>query len=161
MTNIKLYDGGVTSPQGFKAAGICAGIKKDRKDMAMLYSTKPCTLAGTFTRNLVKAAPVVWDYNIVKTYRTAQACVMNSGVANACTGTQGAEYCVKTAMAAADALGLNMKQVLLASTGVIGMQLPIEISSMYSLEAPEARALSSRPSSSSSCPQSTQQQTTS
>ncbi len=124
--NINLYDGGVTAPQGFQAAGICAGIKKDRKDMAMLYSIRPCTLAGTFTQNLVKAAPVVWDYNIVKTYRTAQACVMNSGVANACTGTQGAEYCVKTAMAAAEALGLNMKQVLLASTGVIGMQLPID-----------------------------------
>ena len=123
---MKLYDGGVTSPQGFQAAGICAGIKKDRKDMAMLYSTRPCTLAGTFTQNLVKAAPVIWDYNIVKTYRSAQACVMNSGVANACTGKKGNEYCLVSADAAARALGLEAKQVLLASTGVIGAQLPVD-----------------------------------
>lgn len=123
---MKLYDGGVTAPQGFQAAGICAGIKKDRKDMAMLYSTKPCTLAGTFTQNLVKASPVVWDQNIVKMYRSAQACVMNSGVANACTGIKGNEYCMVTAQEAAKALGLEPKQVLLASTGVIGAQLPID-----------------------------------
>ena len=121
-----MFDGGVTAPQGFKAAGICAGIKKDRKDMAMLYSEKPCSLAGTFTRNLVKASPVVWDQNIVKMYGSAQACVMNSGVANACTGRQGNEYCMITARAAADALKLDPKQVLLASTGVIGRQLPID-----------------------------------
>ena len=124
--NMELFDGGVTSPKGFKAAGICAGIKKDRKDMAMIYSTKPCTLAGTFTQNLVKASPVIWDQNIVKTYGSAQACVMNSGVANACTGIKGNEYCMLTAQAASKALGLSPKQVLLASTGVIGMQLPIE-----------------------------------
>ena len=70
---MNMFDGGVTAPQGFKAAGICAGIKKDRKDMAMLYSEKPCSLAGTFTRNLVKASPVVWDQNIVKMYGSAQA----------------------------------------------------------------------------------------
>ena len=123
---MNMFDGGVTAPQGFKAAGICAGIKKDRKDMAMLYSEKPCSLAGTFTRNLVKASPVVWDQNIVKMYGSAQACVMNSGVANACTGRQGNEYCMITARAAADALKLDPKQVLLASTGVIGRQLPID-----------------------------------
>ena len=123
---MELYDGGVTAPKGFRAAGICAGIKKNRKDMAMLYSTKPCTMAGTFTQNLVKASPVVWDQNIVSQYRTAQACVMNSGVANACTGIKGNEYCMVTAQAAAEALGLDVKQVLLASTGVIGRQLPID-----------------------------------
>ena len=121
-----MYDGGVTAPQGFKAAGICAGIKKDRKDMAMLYSEKPCALAGTFTQNLVKASPVVWDQNIVKMYGSAQACIMNSGVANACTGQKGNEYCMVTAQAAAEALNLEPKQILLASTGVIGMQLPID-----------------------------------
>lgn len=126
MNKIQLSNGSVTSPRGFKAAGICAGIKKDRKDMAMLYSEQPCTVAGTFTRNLVKAAPVLWDYNIVKTYGSAQACVMNSGMANACTGRQGNEYCLTMARSAADALGLDVKQVLLASTGVIGMQLPID-----------------------------------
>ena len=127
MKKITLYDGGVTEPQGFQAAGISAGIKKkDRKDMAMIYSVKPCVLAGTFTQNLVKASPVVWDQNIVKMYRSAQACVMNSGIANACTGLKGNEYCVTTADAAAAALGLDRKQVLLASTGVIGAQLPID-----------------------------------
>ena len=93
MKKITLYDGGVTEPQGFQAAGISAGIKKkDRKDMAMIYSVKPCVLAGTFTQNLVKASPVVWDQNIVRMYRSAQACVMNSGIANACTGLKGNEY---------------------------------------------------------------------
>ncbi len=124
---MELFDGGVTQPQGFQAIGICAGIKKDRKDMAMLYSTQPCTLAGTFTSNLVKASPVVWDRDIVRKYGSAQACVMNSGVANACTGTQGDEYCAVTAKAAADALGLKEEQILLASTGVIGRQLPIDL----------------------------------
>lgn len=123
---MELYDGGVTQPKGFQAIGICAGIKKDRKDMAMLFSSQPCTLAGTFTQNLVKASPVVWDRDIVQRYGSAQACVMNSGVANACTGKQGDEYCLVTAQAAADALGLKAEQVLLASTGVIGRQLPIE-----------------------------------
>ena len=126
MKDMQLFDGGVTQPQGFYAAGICAGIKKNRKDMAMLYSKKPCTLAGTFTSNLVKASPVVWDQDIVRRYGSAQACVMNSGVANACTGEQGDAYCRETAQAAAQALGLKEEQVLLASTGVIGRQLPID-----------------------------------
>ena len=123
---MNIMEGGVTSAQGFKAAGICAGIKKERKDMAMLYSEVPCTLAGTFTSNLVKASPVLWDRDIVRQYGTAQACVMNSGVANACTGTQGDEYCRQSAEAAAEALGVSSNMVLLASTGVIGMQIPLD-----------------------------------
>ncbi len=123
---MNLYDGGVTSPQGFKAAGICAGIKKDRKDMAMIVSEVPCTMAGTFTSNIVKASPVVWDKNILETYHSAQAVVMNSGVANACTGRTGDEYCLASARAAADVLKLKPEQVLLASTGVIGRQLPMD-----------------------------------
>lgn len=123
---MNIMEGGVTSAKGFKAAGICAGIKKDRKDMAMLYSEVPCTMAGTFTSNLVKASPVLWDRNIVQQYKTAQACVMNSGVANACTGAQGDEYCAQSAEEAAQALGLKREDILLASTGVIGMQIPID-----------------------------------
>ena len=123
---MNIIEGGVTSAQGFRAAGICAGIKKDRKDMAMLYSEVPCTLAGTFTSNLVKASPVIWDRDIVQKNGKAQACVMNSGVANACTGVQGDEYCRQSAAEAADALGLKSEDVLLASTGVIGVQIPIE-----------------------------------
>lgn len=123
---MKLFEGGVTSPQGFRAAGICAGIKKNRKDMAMLVSDVPCALAGTFTSNLVKASPVIWDRDIVQRYGTAQACVMNSGVANACTGDMGDALCRQSAEAAAAALDLSPEQVLLASTGVIGMQIPID-----------------------------------
>ena len=123
---MNIMDGGVTSAKGFKAIGICAGIKKERRDMAMLCSDVPCTLAGTFTSNLVKASPVIWDRDIVQKYGSAQACVMNSGVANACTGAMGDELCAKSAEAAAEALGLETQQVLLASTGVIGMQIPID-----------------------------------
>ena len=108
---MNLYDGGVTSPQGFRAAGICAGLKKNRKDMAMLMSTAPCTAAGTFTSNLVKASPVVWDQNIVKQTGCARAVVINSGVANACTGRQGDEYCLETARAAAKALGIRPEEL--------------------------------------------------
>ncbi len=123
---MELYDGGVTAPKGFSAIGICAGIKKDRKDMAMLFSEKECTAAGTFTSNIVKASPVIWDSNIVTQYKKGRACVMNSGVANACTGARGHEYCYVTASCAARELGIDTKQVFLASTGVIGAQLPIE-----------------------------------
>ena len=87
---MKKISGGVTAPKGFQAAGIAAGIKKENiKDMAMLYSTAPCAAAGTFTTNVVKAAPVIWDRDIVRGKGTARAVVCNSGVANACTGTEG------------------------------------------------------------------------
>ncbi len=124
---MELYDGGVTSPQGFRSAGICAGIKKGRKDMAMLFSSTDAVVAGTFTSNIVKASPVVWDQNIVRKYGSARAVVMNSGVANACTGEEGDRYCRRTAETAAQALGVKPEQVLLASTGVIGRQLPIDL----------------------------------
>ena len=121
-----ISDGGVTAPKGFLAAGIAAGIKKSGKDMAMIFSEVPCRTAGTFTSNLVKAAPVIWDMRIVREMKTAQACVMNSGVANACTGEEGYLYCSRTADAAAKALGIRPEMVLTASTGVIGRQLPME-----------------------------------
>ena len=124
---MEFFDGGVTAPEGFKAIGISAGIKKSGKDMAMIFSKAPCQIAGTFTSNLVKASPVLWDKRIVSRYGTARACVMNSGIANACTGKEGDGYCEETAAAAAAALGIKKEEVLLASTGVIGQQLPIEI----------------------------------
>ncbi|MDD2960117.1 MAG: bifunctional glutamate N-acetyltransferase/amino-acid acetyltransferase ArgJ [Lachnospiraceae bacterium] len=120
-------EGGATAAQGFFAIGIAAGIKKDKKDMAMLYSKVPCAAAGTFTSNVVKAAPVKWDQDIVYHQKTAQAVVMNSGVANACTGTQGYGYCQETAKTAAGLLHLQPDQILTASTGVIGQQLPMDI----------------------------------
>ncbi len=124
---MKRIDGGVTAAIGFKAAGGSAGIKKaNTKDMALLYSIVPCVAAGTFTTNVVKAAPVKWDQHIVYECETAQAVVCNSGIANACTGEEGYGYCRETAETAAEVLGISKDSVLVASTGVIGAQIPID-----------------------------------
>ena len=124
---IKIITGGVTAARGFKAASTAAGIKyKDRQDMAMIYSQEPCRSAGTFTTNIVKAAPVKWDKNQVTSGAPARAVVINAGIANACTGEEGMGYYGQTAEAAALALGISAESVLVASTGVIGMQLPMD-----------------------------------
>ena len=124
---IEKIPGGVTAAKGFKAAAAEAAIKyKDRTDMAMIFSSVPCRAAGTFTTNVVKAAPVLWDQKIVYEKGTAQAVVINSGIANACTGEEGMTYCRKTAEAASGLLGIPADSVLVASTGVIGVQLPID-----------------------------------
>ena len=124
---MKRIEGGVTAPKGFQATGIYAGIKKKKKDMALVYSVVPAKVAGTFTTNVVKAAPVLWDMNIVKEQEYARAVVLNSGVANACTGNQGVEYNERMAKAIAEVMKLQSKDILTASTGVIGKQLPIEV----------------------------------
>ncbi|MCD8248540.1 MAG: bifunctional glutamate N-acetyltransferase/amino-acid acetyltransferase ArgJ [Lachnospiraceae bacterium] len=124
---MKKITGGVTAAKGFAAAAVEAEIKyKGRKDMALIYSEAPCVTAGTFTTNLVKAAPVKWDQALVYDGQPARAVVVNSGIANACTGEEGYGYCHKTAEAAAASLGISADSVLVASTGVIGMQLPID-----------------------------------
>ena len=124
---MQYIDGGVTAATGFRAASTAAGIKyKGRKDMALIYSEKPCKAAGTFTTNIVKAAPDKWDQQVVKESAFAQAIVVNAGIANACTGAEGYGYCRETAQAAAKALAVPEDAVLVASTGVIGMQLPME-----------------------------------
>lgn len=124
---MKKIEGGITAAKGFLAASAAAGIKyKDRKDMAMIYSQVPCQAAGTFTTNVVKAAPVKWDQKLVKESGEAQAVVINAGIANACTGAEGYSYCKATAQAASEALGVDENSVLVASTGVIGMQLPMD-----------------------------------
>ena len=124
---LKKISGGVTAAKGFKAASTAAGIKyKDRKDMAMIYSEAPCRSAGTFTTNVVKAAPVKWDQNQVTGGAAAHAVVINAGIANACTGEEGMEYCSRTAATAAQVLGIPQEGVLVASTGVIGKQLPMD-----------------------------------
>lgn len=124
---MQIIEGGVTAAKGFEAAAVAAGIKyQDRTDMALIYSEKPCKVAGTFTTNLVKAAPVKWDRAIVESGLKSQAVVVNSGIANACTGEEGMNYCAETAKEAAKALGVNEKSVLVGSTGVIGMQLPMD-----------------------------------
>ena len=120
-------EGGVTAAKGFEAASTAAGIKyKDRTDMALVYSQVPCVAAGTFTTNVVKAAPVKWDQQVVKSGAKAQAVVVNSGIANACTGAEGFGYCKDTADAAAKALNISADGVLIGSTGVIGKQIPID-----------------------------------
>ena len=120
-------DGGVTAAKGFLAAHTAAGIKyQGRDDMAMIYSKVPAVAAGTFTRNVVKAAPVKWDQQVVGESPFVQAVVMNAGIANACTGQEGMGYCKETADAAGSAFGIPSQAVLVASTGVIGMQLPMD-----------------------------------
>ncbi len=124
---MKVIEGGVTAAKGFEAAGVEAAIKyRNRKDMAVIYSQRPCVLAGTFTSNVVKAAPVLWDKRVVEESPFGQAVIVNAGIANACTGEEGMSYCERTASAAAEALHIPKEAVLVASTGVIGKQLPME-----------------------------------
>lgn len=136
---MKQISGGVTAAKGFCAASTAAGIKyKDRKDMALIFSKTPCKAAGTFTTNIVKAAPVKWDQKIVAESACAHAVVVNAGIANACTGQEGMDYCSKTADHAAELLKIPADSVLVASTGVIGMQLPMDrIKDGVSAMAPE------------------------
>ncbi len=124
---MKQIDGGVTAAKGFEAAGTEAAVKyQNRKDMALIYSTSPCRVAGTFTSNVVKAAPVRWDQKVVAESPYAQAVVVNSGIANACTGQAGMDCCRAEAECAGKLLGIPTEAVLVASTGVIGMAMPVE-----------------------------------
>lgn len=124
---MEIIDGGVTAASGFEAAGVEADIKyRNRKDMSLIYSRVPCRAAGVFTGNVVKAAPVLWDREVVAHSPCAQAVVVNAGIANACTGKQGYECCRQTAKKAAQELGIPEDAVLVASTGVIGWQLPLD-----------------------------------
>lgn len=124
---MKEISGGITAAKGFMAASAAAGIKyQGRTDMALVYSTAPCVSAGTFTSNVVKAACVQWDMEIVKSKEPLQAVVINSGIANACTGKEGFDACEATAKAVEAKLNVPYKGVAVASTGVIGMQLPVD-----------------------------------
>ena len=132
-------DGSVTSAKGFKTTSCAAGIKyKERQDMALIYSEVPCQAAGTFTKNIVKAAPVKWDKKVVDESAYVQAVVINAGIANACTGEEGMKACEDTAKAAGEILGIEPFAVCVASTGVIGMQLPLDrIANGVKMMAPE------------------------
>ena len=124
---ITRISGGVTAARGFEAGAAAAGIKyQGRDDMAVIYSEAPCRAAGTFTTNIVKAAPVKWDQKVVAESPYVQAVIVNSGIANACTGEEGYGYCRETAEETAKVFGVSEDAVLVASTGVIGMQLPME-----------------------------------
>lgn len=124
---IRQIEGGVTAANGFKAAGVAVKIKyQDRDDMAIVYSKSPCVAAGAFTTNIVKAAPVLWDKHIVENGESIHAVIINSGIANACTGSDGYAHCKEIARAASELLEIPEDSVAVASTGVIGMQLPID-----------------------------------
>lgn len=123
---MRQIEGGAASAKGFRAASAEAGIKyAGRPDMAMLYSEAPCVAAGTFTKNIVKAAPVCWDQERIAAGMPIHAVVINAGIANACTGAEGMEACEKTAGWAAGKLSVSPDNVLVASTGVIGMPMPL------------------------------------
>ncbi len=126
--DIKLVPGGgITTPMGFSAGAVAAGIKKDTgvPDLGLLHSDKPCSCAGLFTKNLVKAAPVLVSRERVASGK-AQALVANSGCANACTGPEGEEDARAMAKLASSNLGISDGMVLVASTGVIGQKLPMD-----------------------------------
>lgn len=143
---MKQIKGGVTAAKGYEAASTAAGIKyQGRTDMALIYSQVPCVSAGTFTTNVVKAAPIKWDRQIVDSDAGVQAVVVNSGIANACTGEEGMGYCKETAEAAAKALNIDAAGVLVGSTGVIGMQLPMQklVDGIQALAGKKAEGLQS------------------
>ncbi len=132
---MNIINGNVTSPKGFKAAGNAVGIKKNKadgdnglfeskKDMAIIVSEKPCTAAGCFTTNVVKAAPVLWDMKTVN--NGIMGIVANSGNANACTGQQGIDDTEATAARLAELIGAKAENILVCSTGVIGVNLPMD-----------------------------------
>lgn len=125
---MKIIPGGINAPIGFRAAGVHAGIRKNRlkNDMSILVSDVPANVAGVFTQNAVCAAPVIWDRDVVVKNGLCQALIVNSGVANTCTGEAGYQDTVDTAEYVALKLGIEKELVAVASTGVIGMRLPMD-----------------------------------
>jgi glutamate N-acetyltransferase / amino-acid N-acetyltransferase len=127
VETLETLAGGVTLPMGFRAAGVHAGIKAKGLDLALIVSDVPATAAAVFTTNLAQAAPIlVTRDHLDRSGGTAQAIIVNSGCANACTGSGGLEVARGMADAAADLVGCPPDQVLVASTGVIGVALSLE-----------------------------------
>jgi len=118
---------GITAPIGFSGAAIMSGIKKKKKDLALIASEKPCSYAGVFTKNRVKAAPVIWNQDRLKEKSPIYGVIINSGNANACTGKQGDLDTQTMAQVCGEELGVTEKNILVASTGVIGKLLPMDI----------------------------------
>jgi glutamate N-acetyltransferase/amino-acid N-acetyltransferase len=118
--------GGVTAAKGFRASGVFCGIRKAKKDIAIIFSDVPATVAAVFTLNKTLAAPVVLDKEILKRSKTCSAIIVNSGNANACTGEQGMIDAGEMITLGANALSLDPDQILISSTGVIGQYLPME-----------------------------------
>jgi glutamate N-acetyltransferase/amino-acid N-acetyltransferase len=128
MNYREITDGSVTSPKGFTAAGIIAGLKRNgQPDLALIFSDRPAVPAGAFTSNLFAAAPVEWDRHLLNRGAMIRAVVVNSGNANACTGAQGALDAQEMATYTAGKLGVDRKEVLVSSTGRIGVPMPMDI----------------------------------
>src|SRR2546428_1293040 len=127
-TLVPLPDGSVTSPQGFSAAAVHAGLKPDgAPDVALLVSSASCATAGVFTKNAVRAAPVLYDADLLgERPGRMRAVAMNARVANACTGAAGLAAARAMAQVAEQAAGLPSRTALVLSTGVIGLPLPVE-----------------------------------
>ncbi len=124
---MQFVEGGVTAPKGFTANGMLCGLRKGRtkNDTALVFSEVPCTASGVFTQNRVKAECVKLTMQNISD-GTAQAAIANSGIANACTGAQGYKNAERMAAAVANQLKIKKEDVIVCSTGVIGMQLPVE-----------------------------------
>lgn len=128
MSITEIKNGSVTSAKGFRAAGVVAGLKKNgHPDLALIVSDTPAVPAGAFTSNLFAAAPVEWDRHLLRNGELMRAVVVNSGIANACTGAQGASDAQEMATYAAEKLGCQRKQVMVSSTGRIGVQMPMDV----------------------------------
>src|SRR5262249_52137486 len=127
--NGRMYEesrGGVTAPKGFYASGVHCGVKKVRKDLALIYSDMDAVAAGIFTMNKVPAAPVVVDKLQLQRSASFRAILVNSGNANACTGERGLNDAWSMVALSAEALNIAGRQVLVSSTGVIGQYLPMD-----------------------------------
>jgi glutamate N-acetyltransferase/amino-acid N-acetyltransferase len=123
---LRVIDGGITAPKGFKAAGKHIGIKKVKKDLALLISDVSAEAAGVYTTNIVKAAPLLWNEKITKSGKKVRGLVAVSGNANACTGTQGIKDNELMAETFAQCIGVNKEEVLTAATGIIGLDMPMD-----------------------------------
>ncbi len=123
---IKKINGSITNPKGFYATGSHIGIKDYKKDLALIYSEVPAKAAGVFTSNIVKASSILWNQNLTQNADGTRAIVINSGNANACTGEVGIKHTELMATELASCLEVNKNQVLVASTGIIGVPLPID-----------------------------------
>lgn len=123
---MQIIDGTIASPKGFSATGLHVGLKKEKKDLGVIYSEIPANAAAVYTTNQVKAAPIFVTKEAMKDSKI-QAVVVNSGIANACTGKLGMENAQTMQSLAASHLQVAKEDVAVASTGVIGKQLPMEI----------------------------------
>jgi glutamate N-acetyltransferase/amino-acid N-acetyltransferase len=125
-SSYRVMDGGVTAPPGYRAAGVHCGLRRSRKDLALLVSDVPAAVAGVFTMNKAQAAPILVDRVQLRTGEPCSAVVVNSGNANACTGERGLNDAWSMVRAVATALDVPAEQVMVSSTGVIGQYLPMD-----------------------------------